>query len=92
VSWSLDASLPFSILKTYLDLQILKFSSFLDPTLNLQKPDHSEPETGLSKIFSLDKFGHQQRLHPMPPSVDPPFEFDLRFEWVGGRDDQGWLV
>jgi hypothetical protein len=60
MSWYFDAFLPFSMLQTPLYLQIFMFSSFLDPALELPKPDYSKPETGISGFYSLAKFGHQQ--------------------------------
>jgi hypothetical protein len=61
---SLMFFLPFSMLQTYLDLQIFMFSSFSDPILKLQKPDTPVYQIGQSGFFSLAKFDHQH----MPPT------------------------
>jgi hypothetical protein len=39
-------SLPFSMIQTLLDIQILKFSLFFDLVLKLPKPDTSVFQTG----------------------------------------------
>jgi hypothetical protein len=59
MSWSFDVLLPFSVLQTSLDLQISMFSSFLDPVLELSKPDYPKIEIEVSNFYSLAKFGHQ---------------------------------
>jgi hypothetical protein len=43
-----------------LDLQIIKFNSFLGFALKLPKPDVPEWQTGYSGFSRLFKFGHQQ--------------------------------
>jgi hypothetical protein len=56
---SLIFFLPFSMLQTYLDLQIFIFSSFLDPIMKLSKSDTLVYQIGQSGFSSHAKFGHQ---------------------------------
>jgi hypothetical protein len=52
---SLMSFLPLSMLQTYLDLQILMFSSFFDPILGLPKLDTPVWQTGQSGFSSFVK-------------------------------------
>jgi hypothetical protein len=83
VSWSLDSLLPFSMLKTPLDLQIFEFSSFLNLTLKLPKLDCLELETGSSGFLSLAKFGHQH----MPLAFRLSLHIKRHFDQIKPEDD-----
>jgi hypothetical protein len=79
------SSLPLFMLQTYLDLQILMFSSFFDPILKLLKSDTPVWQTGQFSFCSLAKFDHQhlptgQTLKSNKSSNVKPF-------WEGGCDD-----
>jgi hypothetical protein len=58
------------LLQNTLDLQIIKFSSFLGFALKLPKLDTPVWQTGQSVFSSLAKFGHQQVPMRTKPPVD----------------------